>query len=266
MDLLTNIFEYQYLANAVIACLLSSITCGIVGTYIVARRMVFLCGGITHASFGGLGIAFYLGANPILGAFVAAVLSALGIEAMSHNTRIREDSAIGIIWSVGMALGARLFEYFCYRSYEHEFFGILDPDGNDRIYDIVKTAGDRVAYLEPIVSQYDSLGGYMVPGSRYSFNTAAMIMAKDLFCEPFALSVHGEYDTLVGCFTGEKGKGYLLVNYTDPIRKCNSTVTLSAHGIPAIKLYKDGKETLLQAKDGKFTVTLEYGNSAFVVW
>lgn len=166
----------------------------------------------------------------------------------------------------GMALGARLFEYFCYRSYEHEFFGILDPDGNDRIYDIVKTAGDRVAYLEPIVSQYDSLGGYMVPGSRYSFNTAAMIMAKDLFCEPFALSVHGEYDTLVGCFTGEKGKGYLLVNYTDPIRKCNSTVTLSAHGIPAIKLYKDGKETLLQAKDGKFTVTLEYGNSAFVVW
>ena len=56
------------------------ITCGVVGTYVVCRRMVFLAGGITHASFGGLGIAFYAGANPIAGAMVFAVLSALGIE------------------------------------------------------------------------------------------------------------------------------------------------------------------------------------------
>lgn len=56
------------------------ITCGIIGTYVVCRRLVFLSGGITHSSFGGLGIAFYLGINPILGAMVFAVLSALGIE------------------------------------------------------------------------------------------------------------------------------------------------------------------------------------------
>ena len=62
-------------------------------------------GGITHASFGGLGIAFYLGLNPIAGALVFAVLSALGIEWAGNRGRIREDSAIGIIWSVGMALG-----------------------------------------------------------------------------------------------------------------------------------------------------------------
>ena len=67
--------------------------------------MVFLAGGITHASFGGLGIAFWMGANPIAGAMIFAVLSALGIEWAGSRGRIREDSAIGIIWSVGMAVG-----------------------------------------------------------------------------------------------------------------------------------------------------------------
>ena len=88
------------------ACILSGITCGIVGTYIVARRMVFLCGGITHASFGGLGIAFYYGFNPLAGALCFAGISAVGIEWAARRGKIREDSAIGIIWSVGMAVGA----------------------------------------------------------------------------------------------------------------------------------------------------------------
>ena len=105
MGFLTDIFEYQYLTNAVIACILSGITCGIVGTYIVARRMVSLCGGITHASFGGLGIAIYAGINPIWGALTFAVLSALGIEYAGNKTKIREDSAIGVMWGVGMAIG-----------------------------------------------------------------------------------------------------------------------------------------------------------------
>ena len=106
MEFFRDILQYDYLANALIAAILAGITCGIVGTYIVSRRMVFLCGGITHASFGGLGIAFYLGLNPILGASTFAVLSALGIEWASDKGRMREDSAIGIIWSIGMAIGA----------------------------------------------------------------------------------------------------------------------------------------------------------------
>ena len=59
MELFTDIFEYQYLMNAFLAAIFAGIVCGIVGTYVVARRMVFLCGGITHSSFGGLGVAFY---------------------------------------------------------------------------------------------------------------------------------------------------------------------------------------------------------------
>ena len=106
MDFIADILQYNYLSNAVIACILSGITCGIIGTYIVARRMVFLCGGITHASFGGLGIAFYAGVNPILGATVFAVLSALGIEWSNSRSKIRPDSAIGMVWGRGMAIGA----------------------------------------------------------------------------------------------------------------------------------------------------------------
>ena len=106
MEFINDILQYNYLSNALVACVLSGITCGIIGTYIVARRMVFLCGGITHASFGGLGIAFYFGANPILGATVFAVLSALGIEWSNSRSKIRPDSAIGMVWGIGMALGA----------------------------------------------------------------------------------------------------------------------------------------------------------------
>ena len=106
MSFLADILQYNFLSNALIACVLSGITCGIIGTYIVARRMVFLCGGITHASFGGMGIAFYYGANPILGATIFAILSALGIEWSNSRSKIRPDSAIGMVWGIGMAIGA----------------------------------------------------------------------------------------------------------------------------------------------------------------
>ena len=65
MEFFADIFEYRYLANALLAAIFAGVMCGIVGTYVVARRMVFLCGGITHASFGGLGVALWAGVNPI---------------------------------------------------------------------------------------------------------------------------------------------------------------------------------------------------------
>lgn len=101
MDLL----QYAFFQNALIGSLLTAIACGIVGTYIVARRLVFISGGITHASFGGLGLGFYLGMNPIWMAMLFAVLSAFGVEWASRSQNVREDSAIAGIWSLGMALG-----------------------------------------------------------------------------------------------------------------------------------------------------------------
>lgn len=106
MDFFYDLAEYEFLRNALLAALFAGVTCGIIGTYIVSRRLVFLCGGITHSSFGGLGIAMYAGTNPIVGAMIFAIASALGIEWASNKNKIREDSAIGIIWSIGMATGA----------------------------------------------------------------------------------------------------------------------------------------------------------------
>lgn len=83
----------------------ASITAGLAGTYIVSRRMVFLSGGITHASFGGIGIGYFAGINPIVGAAVFGIASALGVEYLSVRQKIREDSAIGILWAFGMATG-----------------------------------------------------------------------------------------------------------------------------------------------------------------
>ncbi len=106
MSIIANIFEYDFLTNAFIASILSGITCGIVGSYIVTRRIVFLSSGITHASFGGLGIALYAGIDPLLGALTFASASSIGIEFASRRGGIREDSVVGIIWSMGMAIGA----------------------------------------------------------------------------------------------------------------------------------------------------------------
>ncbi|MDQ2179468.1 metal ABC transporter permease [Marinifilum sp. D714] len=105
MNSIFELFQYQFFTNAVFAAIMASITCGIIGSYIVARRIVFISGGITHASFGGIGIAWYMGLNPILGAALFGVLSAFGIEWLSKKTDVRQDSVIGILWALGMALG-----------------------------------------------------------------------------------------------------------------------------------------------------------------
>ncbi|WP_455628646.1 metal ABC transporter permease [Parabacteroides chinchillae] len=100
-----ELFQYTFFQNALTGSLLTAIVCGIVGTYIVSRRLVFISGGITHASFGGLGLGFYLGMNPILMAMVFSILSAFGVEWVSKTQNVREDSAIAGVWSLGMALG-----------------------------------------------------------------------------------------------------------------------------------------------------------------
>src|SRR5512133_1929315 len=105
MENLMSILGMDFFRNAFLAALVASVTCVIIGTYIVSRRIVFISGGITHASFGGIGMGYYFGFNPIAGAIVFGILSALGIEFFTKRANLREDSAIAMLWSLGMALG-----------------------------------------------------------------------------------------------------------------------------------------------------------------
>lgn len=100
-----EVLQYQFIQNAVYASLLISILCGLVGTYVVSRRIVFIAGGVTHASFGGIGIGYFLGIHPLVGAAVFSTIAANIMHYFTGSGKLREDSAIGILWSFGMALG-----------------------------------------------------------------------------------------------------------------------------------------------------------------
>ncbi len=94
-----------FLQNALMAALLASLGCGIVGSFVVVKRIGYLAGGIAHSVLGGLGIAYYLGADPRAGAMLAAVAAALIIGGVSLHWKQHEDIIIGALWAVGMAVG-----------------------------------------------------------------------------------------------------------------------------------------------------------------
>ncbi len=100
-----EIFQYEFMRNAIIAAVLVNIACGIVGAYVVVKKIVFISGGISHAAFGGIGLGYFLGVNPIVTAIPFSLFSAITIGLISKRSKLSEDAAIGIIWAVGMALG-----------------------------------------------------------------------------------------------------------------------------------------------------------------
>jgi zinc transport system permease protein len=97
--------QYEFMRNALMAGLLAAVACGIVGVYVVVKRIVFISGGIAHASFGGIGMGYFLGISPIIGALVFSLASGLAIGGITRKTRLPVDTAIGILWAIGMALG-----------------------------------------------------------------------------------------------------------------------------------------------------------------
>lgn len=100
-----DIIHYSFFQNALLGAFLVSILCGVIGTYIVTRRLVFISGGITHASFGGIGIGVFMGINPIISAMFFAILSAFGVQWISKKRDVRKDSAIAMFWTLGMSIG-----------------------------------------------------------------------------------------------------------------------------------------------------------------
>ncbi len=100
-----GLLQFEFMRNALIAGILASVVCGIIGPYVVVNRIVFISGGISHAAFGGIGLGYFLGTNPIWGALLFSLASALSLGAVRSWTTLRPDTVIGILWAIGMALG-----------------------------------------------------------------------------------------------------------------------------------------------------------------
>ena len=98
-------FQYAFMRHAVIAVILASIVCGIIGTIVVEKKLVMMSGGIAHTAFGGIGMGYFLGIEPMIGALIFSVLSSLGIAKINRSTNTNSDTLIGMFWSLGMALG-----------------------------------------------------------------------------------------------------------------------------------------------------------------
>jgi zinc transport system permease protein len=105
MDFLHALSEYAFLQIAVAAALLASIGCGVMGTYVVVKRITFIAGGIAHSVLAGMGAAVYYGFDPLYGALIAAILSALLIGWIRLHWKAQEDTLIGALWAIGMAIG-----------------------------------------------------------------------------------------------------------------------------------------------------------------
>jgi zinc transport system permease protein len=99
------LFEYQFMQNALIASILASIVCGIIGVIVIEKKLVMMSGGIAHTAYGGVGLGYLLGFEPIIGAFVFSISAALGIGAIKRRGGVQADVIIGLFWSLGMALG-----------------------------------------------------------------------------------------------------------------------------------------------------------------
>ena len=97
--------QYDFMRNALLAGLLVSISCGIIGSLVVVNRIVFISGGIAHAAFGGVGLGFFCGFSPFLGAAIFASGVSLIMGAVSLKNKHRADTIIGVLWAIGMAVG-----------------------------------------------------------------------------------------------------------------------------------------------------------------
>jgi zinc transport system permease protein len=105
METILGALQYGFMQRALLAGLLVSIACGVIGTYVVIKRVVFISGGIAHTAYGGIGLGYFLGISPTLGAVVFSLLAAFGMGAVQRKTRQRADTVIGAMWAIGMAVG-----------------------------------------------------------------------------------------------------------------------------------------------------------------
>lgn len=110
IETILQALEFDFMRNALLAGVLVSIACGIIGTFVVVNRIVFISGGIAHAAYGGIGLGYFFGFNPVFGAIAFALVSALSMGWVERKTQQRADTIIGVMWAIGMAIGIILID------------------------------------------------------------------------------------------------------------------------------------------------------------
>lgn len=99
------IITYDFLRNALVAGILASVVCGVIGVIVIEKKLVMMTGGVAHTAYGGVGLGYLLGFEPIIGAFLFAIASAFGLGYIKKKAGVKSDILIGLFWSLGMALG-----------------------------------------------------------------------------------------------------------------------------------------------------------------
>ena len=102
--------QFEFMRNALFAGFFASLICGVIGTFVVVNRLVFLGGGIAHAAYGGIGVAFFFGIPYIVGTLGFSLVAAMVMTAVVLKAKSRADTFIGVLWAVGMAIGIILLD------------------------------------------------------------------------------------------------------------------------------------------------------------
>ncbi|MFZ3150021.1 MAG: metal ABC transporter permease [Methanothrix sp.] len=118
-----DFLQYDFMRNALAAGLAASVLCGVIGIYVILNKIVFISDGIAHAAFGGIGLGYFLGYDPLAFGIGSAVITALGIGMVSNRARVSEDTAIGVFMATGMALGIMLLTLS--QGYARDLYGYL---------------------------------------------------------------------------------------------------------------------------------------------
>lgn len=164
--MIADLFNYNFLSNAFYAALIASVICGIIGTIITEKNMIMLSGGIAHTSYGGVGFGYLLGFNPLLGALIFSVTSALGIGVLSKKDKKSSNVFIALFWSLGMALGVIFISLM--DSYPPDINGYLFGDilsvSNTDLWFILALAIAVVAF---VLLMYNNLKSYLFDKDYY---------------------------------------------------------------------------------------------------
>lgn len=168
----------------------------------------------------------------------------------------------------GMACGARLFEYFLYRSMDGMgMYGIVDATGQKRIYDYVLEANQRALPFEKLVCGFEWQGLTVNHGSESGMENIFEIVQNMLAEDTGVLQkVSSRYDAIVGCFKQGEQDGYMVVNYTAPDLNQTNMVMLTFPGCTTALVYtEEGTEQVDLSDDGSLRVTLDCGQAAFII-